>query len=89
MNQDKIIIEVAKIIEQWNPLGEAANSVEQLEGYRYEEMDIISSIRIMPGTPNIKEITKNVLTQAFHIELDEVKLDDASIKIESVLNSIK
>ena len=89
MNQDEIILEVAKILEQWNPLGEAANTVEQLEGYRYEAMDIISSIKIMPGTPNIKETTKTVLTQAFHIELDEVKLDDASKKIETVLKHIK
>ena len=47
MDQEQQIIEIAKIIEDWNPLGEAANSIDQLEGYRYEAMDILSQL-ILP-----------------------------------------
>ena len=40
MNEE-LIIKVANVLEEWNPLGEAANTVEQLDGYRYEAIDII------------------------------------------------
>jgi len=38
------ITEVAKVLEEWNPLGDAANTVDGLDGYRYEAIDIISTI---------------------------------------------
>ena len=79
------IIKVAKIIEEWNPLGEKANGVEGLEGYRYEAMDIISSYKILSKKQNIKELIENVLTQAFKIELDEAKLYEATKQIKSIL----
>jgi len=68
------IIKVAKIIEEWNPLGEKENAIEGLEGYRYEAMDIISSYKILSKKQSIKESVKKVLTQAFNIELNEGKL---------------
>jgi len=85
MNKEQQIIEIAKIIENWNPLGEAANSIDQLEGYRYEAMDIISAIDITYGKEKIKEAIEIVLTQAFNIELDQTKLMDATTRIKNIL----
>ena len=84
MNEE-LIIEVAKVIEEWNPLGEKANVIDGLEGYRYEAIDIISSSTILSRMQNVKESIEKVLTQAFNIELDKTKLDDAAKKIDAIL----
>ena len=85
MNEEQII-NVAKVLEEWNPLGEAANTVEQLDGYRYEAIDIISTIQIVNGPGKIKESIEQVLTQAFNIELNQVKLAEAANKIKSIIS---
>jgi len=85
MDKEQQIIEIAKIIENWNPLGEAANSIDQLEGYRYEAMDILSTIDLVYGKENIKDAIEIVLTQAFNIELDQTKLMDATTKVKNIL----
>ena len=79
------ITKVAKIIEEWNPLGEKANKIKDLEGYRYEAMDIISSSKILSKRQSIKESIEKVLTQAFKIELNETKLSEAAKQIEAIL----
>lgn len=79
------ITQVAKILEEWNPLGEAANAVEQLDGYRYEAMDIISTIKIVKGSSKVKESIEQVLSQAFHIELDQNALNEVAKKVEEIL----
>ena len=80
------ITKVAKIIEEWNPLGEKANEIKDLEGYRYEAMDIISSSKILSKRQSIKESIEKVLTQAFKIELNEIKLSEAAKQIEIILH---
>ena len=85
MNEEQII-EVSKVLEEWNPLGEKANTVEQLDGYRYEAIDIIAAINIVNGPGKVKESIEQVLTQAFNIELNQVKLAEAENKIKSLLN---
>ena len=84
MREDQIV-QVAKVLEEWNPLGEAANTFEQLEGYRYEAIDIISTINIFPGSNRVKNAIEQVLTQAFNIELNQGKLSEAAATIESIL----
>ena len=85
MNEEQILY-VAKVLEEWNPLGEAANTVKQLDGYRYEAIDIISTIQIVNGPGKIKESIEQVLTQAFNIELNQVKLAEAANKIKSIVS---
>ena len=85
MNEE-LIIKVANVLEEWNPLGEAANTVEQLDGYRYEAIDIISTIQIVNGPGKIKESIEQVLTQAFNIDLDKARLEKATKKIKELLS---
>lgn len=85
MDQEQQIIEIAKIIEDWNPLGEAANSIDQLEGYRYEAMDILSTINFTNKKEGIKMAIETVLTQAFKIEIDQSKLIEATMKVKNIL----
>ena len=85
MNEE-LIIQVANVLEEWNPFGETANTVEQLDGYRYEAIDIISAIRIVNGPDKIKKSIEQVLTQAFNIDLNKVKLEEATKKIKDLLS---
>lgn len=83
MNEE-LISAVAELLCEWNPLGEKANSTPDLEGYRYEAMDILSSV-IITKDP-IEKAVSDVLTQAFKISLDASKLSYYSKKIDQLSN---
>lgn len=81
----KTIRNVASVLEAWNPLGEAANTVEGLDGYRVEAIDVISTIGILSGPDKVEQSVAQVLTQAFDIVLNEEALADAAKDISRVL----
>ena len=83
MHEEKID-QVAKVLEVWNPLGEAANTVDDLDGYRYEAIDIISTVELLSGANKVKKAIEQVLTQAFDFELDQSELAEAAKKVGSV-----
>jgi len=41
---EKHITAISNVLTQWNPLGESANSVSDLNGYRVEAIDIIIAL---------------------------------------------
>ncbi|HXV20352.1 MAG TPA: DUF1871 family protein [Desulfuromonadales bacterium] len=84
MNQDTIS-KIAAILEAWNPLGERAGNVEGLDGYKYEAIDIISTIRVINGEDKYNRAIKQVLGQSFDLEIEETKLREVSKKIEAIL----
>lgn len=81
------IDQVAKVLEVWNPLGEAANTVDDLDGYRYEAIDIISTIELLSGANKVKKAIEQVLTQAFDIELEQAELAEVAQKVERLLGA--
>lgn len=83
---DEQIKNIAGVLEEWNPLGEKANTIDNLEGYRYEAIDIISTIKIVNGKDNVRKSIAQVLTQAFNINLDDAKLDKAADIIKTMLS---
>ena len=85
--EEIVISKVAKVLDTWNPLGEKANSIESLDGYKYEAIDIISTIGNLTGREQIKRTIKQVLEQAFGISVEENKLQIATFEIESILKS--
>lgn len=84
--KDETIKEVAKILEEWNPLGENAKFIKDLDGYRVEAIDIISTLDLHYGN-NVEKAVSGILEEAFDISLvsDEVKL--AAERIREILNS--
>ena len=82
----QIIIEIAKVIETWNPLGASANSVDSLDGYKYEAMDIFSCCEIMPGQNKVAAATKEVLEQAFGLSLNQREVEEAAKEILEIMN---
>jgi hypothetical protein len=83
MNEE-LIQSIAKLLQEWNPLGGRASNVKDLEEYRYEAIDILSSISITKYS--VRDSVSNVLSEAFNLELDESKLSHYSEKIEDLLN---
>lgn len=83
MNEE-LIISVANILEEWNPLGEQASSVSELDGYHTEAIDILSSTRILKQP--VRKALATVLSQAFGLSLDEAQLNHYSKKIEQVIS---
>ena len=66
---DVEINEVAKILSEWNPLGEDSARVKDLDGYIIEATDILSELQIRRGTTNAETIVMEVLNQAFGLAL--------------------
>ena len=66
---EKQIVRVAKILEAWNPLGEAAENINDLEGYYTEAVDIIATIEMSAGKNKVQRAIETVLTQAFTYHL--------------------
>ena len=84
MNEETIV-QVAKVLEHWNPLGGAADSVEELDGYRIEAIDIISITDDIFSLKNVERAIKEVLTEAFEIELNSRELANAAKEIGNLL----
>lgn len=82
---EELIQSVANILEEWNPLGEKASSISDLNGYHTEAIDILAS-SIMLRAP-IKKSVETVLSQAFDLSLDEAQLNHYSKLIEQLVSA--
>lgn len=86
MNEE-LISKIAKVLEDWNPLGEKANNVEGLDGYRIEAIDIISTLNFKSGPNKVEKAIEQVLTQAFDIELNPAQLEQAAEDVEKLMGA--
>jgi len=84
--EEKEIAEVAAILARWNPLGEAAADVPDLEGYRIEAGDIIGAFDIFGRAMKIETIVRDTLNQAFHLSLTRAECAEPAKKILGVLS---
>jgi len=68
MNEEKITA-VAGILARWNPLADGARSINDLDGYRVEAIDIISVMKIKGKSVKPERLVMEVLNQAFDLSL--------------------
>jgi len=68
MNEEKITA-VASVLAQWNPLGEGARDVADLDGYRVEAADIIFGLKVRGNSVKPERLVMEVLNQAFDLSL--------------------
>jgi len=80
------IEEVAKILTEWNPLGDDAKKIKDLNGYRTEAIDIISSLEIYKNSTSGENIVREILNQAFDLYLTKNECIAPTQKILNVLN---
>ena len=84
--EDYEIEEVAKILNEWNPLDDAAKTVKDLDGYRTEAIDIIFNLNIDKNRANAENIIMEVLNQAFDINLTKNECIGPTQKILNILS---
>jgi hypothetical protein len=87
--QEWEIEEVARALNEWNPRGEAAGKVKDLNGYRTEAIDIIAIWPSRPNPQRAAKIVMEVLTGAFSIYLLDLEIKDyteAAAKISAILS---
>jgi hypothetical protein len=84
--QEYEIEEVAKILNEWNPLGGDASKIKDLDGYRTEAIDIIFQLTISKNRANPEDIVKEVLNQAFDLSLAKSECVGPTRKILNILN---
>ncbi len=68
MNENQIAA-VSNVLARWNPLGEKANSVSDLDDYRVEAIDIIMALEIRGKSVKPELIVMDVINQAFELSL--------------------
>ena len=79
------IIKVAAVLAEWNPLGDKAHNIPDLDGYRTEAIDIIATFRLpIGGTTEISRVM-SVLNQAFDLTLSEKDCAESAMKIAFIL----
>ncbi|OHD26169.1 MAG: hypothetical protein A2086_05665 [Spirochaetes bacterium GWD1_27_9] len=75
--EEIIVQETMKVLADWNPLGDDASDVSDLDNYRAEASDILFHIDIENAdtVPKISTLIKNILNDAFDMFLtrDECK----------------
>ena len=84
--EDNEIEKVAKILTEWNPLGDDAKKIKDLNGYRTEALDIISNLEIYKNRTSAENIVREVLNQAFDLYLKKNECIAPTKKILNVLN---
>ena len=84
--KDYEIEEVAKILTEWNPLGDDAKKIKDLDGYRTETIDIIFNLEINKKRASAENIVMEVLNQAFDMYLTKNECIGPAQKILNVLN---
>lgn len=86
------IEKIKSILTEWNPLGEKAKSVSDLDDYHTEANDIyfhfVSEIHFPKSKDSLKrvqKITKEVLNEAFNLWLNDKDCENPARKIMKIL----
>ena len=84
MSEEKITA-VATILARWNPLGEGARNVEDLDGYRVEAADIIFGLKVRGNSVKPERLVMEVLNQAFDLSLTPQSCSVPAQEIAAIL----
>ena len=85
--EDYEISAVAKVLSEWNPLGDNAERVNDLDGYKTETIDILFELEMSGlSSARVKKVVMQVLNEAFYIELTENECSDAANKIIGIMS---
>jgi len=57
------------LLTTWNPLGDRATTIGDLDNYRTEAIDILFHLRLVGPSANAARIVQNVVNQAFGLSL--------------------
>ena len=84
MTEDEKAIEIGKILAHWNPLGDGAADVNDLNNFESEAGDILWVMELYGYS--VKKAVSEVLQEAFLIDLDKKELEHYSNRIKGILS---
>jgi hypothetical protein len=83
----KHIERLKEILSEWNPLGDMASQISDLENYETEATDILFYINKKNSVEQISKMIKTVLGQAFGINVDSEKSLAVANEIHAMINA--
>ena len=83
---DKQIEQVMSVLTKWNPLGNMASSISNLDDYRTESIDILFNIDMSDSTKNVARSVQNVLNEAFDLDLSLEDCREAAEEIKTIIS---
>jgi len=83
MTEDEKLVEIGKILADWNPLGDGAADANDLNGFKSEAEDILWVMDLYGYS--VMTAVSQVLREAFMIDLDKRELERHSKKIQDIL----
>jgi hypothetical protein len=94
MTDDEKIKEIVKILCDWNPLGDWAKKIPDLDNYEPEANDIAYFYDDDLQFPRLKDkqkktllVVRSIINEAFKLYLTDEDCKDASDKIYNILSS--
>ena len=70
------------LLTTWNPLGDKAKTIGDLDNYRTEAIDILFNLQLADPSANPAQIVQNVLNQAFDLSLSLEECADVGREIQ-------
>lgn len=67
---EKHIEKIKQILTDWNPLGERAKQIKDLENYEVEAIDILFFIDKKTSVNQINKVMVQILSEAFNLEIN-------------------
>jgi hypothetical protein len=69
--EDETVIAVAAILSKWNPVGDALQTIDDLDGFRTEAIDIIFHLELQHSRneKQAAKVVRDVLNEAFDLDL--------------------
>jgi len=83
---EKHIERLKHILTKWNPLGDQASQFDDLENYETEATDILFHVKKRYSVEQISKMIKEVLSQAFGINVNNEKSLTVAKEVHSMIN---
>jgi len=80
------IQKVMQLLDTWNPLGDRSRSVEDLNHYRTEAIDILFHLDAGILSDNPTRVVQEILNGAFDLTLSLDECQDGAQKIATCIN---
>lgn len=77
------------LLTTWNPLGDRAMTIGDLENYRTEAIDILFHLRLAGPNANPARIVQDVMSQTFDLSLSLQECTDIGREIQAFIREPK
>ena len=87
MNDD-LIRKIQDIFINWNPLGEKSKSINDLDDYYTEVVDILFELNNKSTKPKIQKTIQDILNEAFDLSLSFDECNESALLVGKAIIEI-